>query len=306
MLRVQPFVPENRFPLRQLVNQHLGAVLPGWALSEAALFQHLQRDYGEYVVDPWVDDRATLCVIEGHRVLAAVHLLRYGARPEIADWCRGTGTIAWVLALPDRLDAAAAVLTAAHERFAAWGVRQRHGWDTGLPAGPLTGVPDTWAHIATALQTAGYRPDPSVHREALYGGWLAAIPAPGEPPLAGLTLRRAVGGNGTRLAALLGDNEIGACEFTTSDPSDASVGWAELWGLNMAEPWRNQGVGSWLVRHAVVWLRLAGCDRVVLAVTEEDETAGAGRFYRRFGWDVFARETIGWTREPEVAGTPTK
>ena len=51
-----------------------------------------------------------------------------------------------------------------------------------------------------------------------------------------------------------------------------------------------QGIGSHLLRCAVAWLRLAGCDRIVLNVAAPDEAAGAGRLYRRFGWDVFVRE----------------
>jgi GNAT superfamily N-acetyltransferase len=56
-------------------------------------------------------------------------------------------------------------------------------------------------------------------------------------------------------------------------------------GLHIQEGWRRQGIGSWLVRHAVAWLRLAGCDRVVISMTEDAEAAGAGRFFQRFGWE---------------------
>jgi hypothetical protein len=44
------------------------------------------------------------------------------------------------------------------------------------------------------------------------------------------------------------------------------------------------------------WLRLGGCERVILSVDGEDEAAGAGRFYRRFGWDVLARQQVGFLR----------
>lgn len=33
----------------------------------------------------------------------------------------------------------------------------------------------------------------------------------------------------------------------------------------------------------------------MISVDEKDEVAGAGRFYRRFGWNVFARETRSWS-----------
>jgi GNAT superfamily N-acetyltransferase len=66
--------------------------------------------------------------------------------------------------------------------------------------------------------------------------------------------------------------------------------------MHVREEHRRRGVGTWLVRHAVAWLRLAGCERIVLCVPEEDEQAGAGAFYRRFGWDVLSRGVNGWRR----------
>ncbi|MGH3147117.1 MAG: hypothetical protein ACRDTR_15075 [Rubrobacter sp.] len=36
----------------------------------------------------------------------------------------------------------------------------------------------------------------------------------------------------------------------------------------------------------------AGCDRIVFNVAAPDEAAGAGRFYRRLGWDLFVREIV--------------
>ena len=71
-------------------------------------------------------------------------------------------------------------------------------------------------------------------------------------------------------------------------------GWAELTELWVREGSRNRGVGRWLVEHAAGWLRLAGRDRVVLCVDGDDDEAGAGRFYRRFGWEVLARLTLSW------------
>jgi GNAT superfamily N-acetyltransferase len=71
-------------------------------------------------------------------------------------------------------------------------------------------------------------------------------------------------------------------------------GWAELSAMFVQEMWRGRGIGTWLVQHAVAWLRVAGCDRIVLSCAAEDEAAGAGRFYRRFGWEVFTRLQDGW------------
>jgi hypothetical protein len=55
------------------------------------------------------------------------------------------------------------------------------------------------------------------------------------------------------------------------------------------------------MRHAVAWLQLASCDRVVISTTEDHEAAGAGRFFGRFGWEALVREVHGW--EP-IAANP--
>jgi hypothetical protein len=61
--------------VQTLINAHLSALVPGWALPESYIASKLQRDPGEYVVDPWVIGRTTLCAIERQGVVAATHLL---------------------------------------------------------------------------------------------------------------------------------------------------------------------------------------------------------------------------------------
>lgn len=151
--------------------------------------------------------------------------------------------------------------------------------------------------MADALETEGYRAT-AAHREATYGGTLASVPEPGDPPLPDLKVSRSTGEFGVRFAAVVGVEEIGRLEcradLTEGGALPAFGGWAALEELWIREDSRNHGVGSWLVEHAVSWLRLAGCDRIVIAVAEENETAGAGRFYGRFGWEVLAREVRSW------------
>jgi hypothetical protein len=177
-VRIEAFAVAHLPQLLQLVNLHLTAAIPGWALSGVTLARHLERDDSQPVTDPWVAERVTLCAVEAYRVLAAAHLLRYGAEPAVGETYRGTAEIGRLLARPERPDAAATLLAAADDQFGAWGVGEPRGWGSGLPAGPLWGVPDVWPHVADALRGAGYRPDPATHREALYGGWLAAVPLP--------------------------------------------------------------------------------------------------------------------------------
>jgi GNAT superfamily N-acetyltransferase len=118
-----------------------------------------------------------------------------------------------------------------------------------------------------------------------------------------LTVRRRVTAYETRLAAIVDDAEVGFCDvqpdLTHAGLSPAFGGWGWLTDFQVREGWRNQGIGRWLVQHAVQWLRLAGCDRIVLAVADENEAAGAGRFYRRFGWNVLVREAHGWSKASE-------
>lgn len=294
-LRAEPYEQAHLQPLLDLVNLHLSAVVPGWAVTEGFLSRHLKRDAGEFVTDPWVVDRATFCVLEGHRMLAATHLLRYGAGPEVGEHLRDVGEINWFVRLPDRADAASEALSRVDDELSAWGVSRRQAYGAGLPKMPLGGIPEAWPHVASDLDSAGYRPADRGHREVLYGGRLESVRLPDELPVPGMVIRRTVGRFGVRLSALLGEDELGYCECVPDAGRGGSLpalrGWGELSELHVAEEWRNKGVGARLVGAAAGWLRLGGCDRVFLVVDENDEAAGAGRFYRRSGWGPLSRES---------------
>ena len=147
-----------------------------------------------------------------------------------------------------------------------------------LPVPALAGVPDCWPHVASALQAAGYRATGAGHREAIYGGTLSGVSEPGDPPLPGIRVCRSVGEFGVRCSAVIEGEEIVRLECTADLTEGGALpafgGWADLEELWVHEDSRNRGVGAWLVEHAVSWLRLAGCERVVIAVAEEDEAAG--------------------------------
>lgn len=293
-MRVQLFERSHLPRLLELVNIHLAATIPGWSFSEEFLAGHLRRNYTEYITDPWVEERKTLCVVEGYRMLAAIHLLRYGAGPEVGHDYREAGEVDWFVALPERNEATAEVLAAARDCFAGWGVKKEYGWSHGLPIVPMWGVPDCWPHIAEALFAAGYQPPPCHPPEALYGGRLDGVPAVAKAPVADVTVQRTVSPDGVRFSATLDGEEVGFCEvapdLTCGGVLPALRSWAGLQEMQVREEWRNRGIGGWLIEHAAAWLRLAGCDRIVLCVASSNEAAGAGRFYRRFGWRVLVRE----------------
>jgi GNAT superfamily N-acetyltransferase len=120
-----------------------------------------------------------------------------------------------------------------------------------------------------------------------------------------MTLKRTVGTFwGTRFGVWLNGEEIAFCECSTvlSEGGDLPSlnGWALLGEIFTQEAYRSQGVGRWLVESAAAWLRMGGCDRIVLSCAEDDEQAGAGRFYERLSWQVFTRLHDGWHLKDEV------
>src|SRR5512132_3147670 len=98
---VRQFRRDDRQQLTDLVNAHVGAVVPGACLSVDTVTSQLQREPGEFIVDPWVTDRRTLVAEQRGRVVAAAHLLRYGAGPEVGDTYRDAGEIRWLLCWPE-------------------------------------------------------------------------------------------------------------------------------------------------------------------------------------------------------------
>jgi GNAT superfamily N-acetyltransferase len=305
VVSLDPTNPAHLPQLGELINAHLGLLVPGWALTGDCIASHLQRHPGQAITDPWVSERTTLCALEGPRLVAAAHLLRYGVDPAVGPSYAGTGEIAWFLAWADAGAAAAMLLAAAHTRMHTWGVTQDGVWNTGLPVGPFVGVPDVWPHIALALTTAGYQPSPD--DEVVLGGTLDAVAPVGDPSLPGLVVERRLttglwAGNELRFAALLEGKEVGRCEIAL-DLSDGGAlpalrQWAQLTELQVAEPWRNRGIGSWLVAHAVAWARLGGRSRLLVAAMADN--AGAIRFYQRHGWEQLIYERKGWTRSAPV------
>ena len=298
MIVIERFRDEHLPQLTSLVNLHLGALAPGWALPAPALAELLARNPGEYVVDPWVRERATLCALEGGRIVAATHLLRYGDTADVGATYRAAAEINWLYSLPTHSNAAKRLLAVAEHQISVW--QPSMVWFEGnAPLGPFAGIPDAWPHIAALLAAAGYQPDPA-HDEAVFGGLLGDLPARLAPPLRDLDMQRSVGTFGVRFTALHGGQAIGACEciadMTEGGALPALQGWAQLSEFAVDESWRNRGVGMWLIQQVVVWLRLAGCKRIVLSVAAGDEAAGAGRFYERCAWHLLVRSRRGWRR----------
>jgi hypothetical protein len=76
---------------RDTPHAHIKAIIPGCSIPVSTLLSQMERDPGEYIVDPWVIERETWVAIEADRLVAAVHLHRYGNEPSVTrvDACRG-------------------------------------------------------------------------------------------------------------------------------------------------------------------------------------------------------------------------
>jgi len=311
MLRVESFVTSHLPGLQSLFNCHLSAVVPGWTLPAHVIAESLERDPCEYVTDPWVVERRTLCAVERGRVLAAAHLLRYGSGPEVSEGFRSAGALEWFLAWPPAPssryvfaysfdEAAEAVLAAAVKQLSSWEVTRQYG-GTNLPVPVVSGVPGQWPHISSRLEGAGFKPNPELE-EVIYAGALEGPAAPAEPPVPGLELVVTTADGTVRLAGVLDGGTIGHCGWDLGagrgGEFPALTAWAELADLWVEPAWRRRGVGTWLLLRAATWLRFARFERVVFSVAAEAERAGAGAFYATLGWRPLARLQRGHERHP--------
>jgi GNAT superfamily N-acetyltransferase len=303
-IQIRPFRRADRDLLTALVNRHAGAVVPGAAASVSTVLGQLEREPGEFIVDKWVAQRRTLVAEQAGGIGAAALLLRYRADPDVGEHYRDAGEIEWLLFDPmapggnphwsDGNAAAEALMGACLAQFAAWGVRAAYA-DGQLPVPGVYGVPEQWPHVERLYDRHGFAPRGEA--ESVWLVDLAAVPAPAEPPLPGLVVRRLVGINGTRLAAERDGEPVAYIEVDVLDQAERHPlqgGLADIGNLAVAEGHRRQGVGTWLLGHAAQWLRLGRVGRL-MAYTWPSEPAQVG-FYRRTGFTEITRTRRGWHR----------
>jgi GNAT superfamily N-acetyltransferase len=302
-VEVRRFRRDDRDQLTELVNAHAAAVLPGVSVSVNAVLSQLEREPGEFIVDPWVVERMTLVAEQRQRIVAAAHLLRYGADPPVGESYRNAGEIRWFLCWPeapfwrDSAEAGDALVGACVGQLERWGVSRQHA-DGALPAPGVYGLPEQWPHVRTTLERAGFVHEG--HTEIVLVATVDHLPEPGEAPLDGLVLTRSLGINGTRLSAVLDEEVVGFIEVDTNlgDESRHRVsrlgGWADVGNLHVVEAYRRRGVATWLVGHAAAWLRLAQAERL-LAYAEPHEAESIG-FLEHVGFRELTRTKRGWTR----------
>jgi hypothetical protein len=92
-IEVRRFHRRDRDQLTGLVNAHAAAVVPGMGVSVATVLGQLEREPGEFIVDPWVSERVTLVAEQRGRIAAAALLLRYASDERVSPSYRGVGDI---------------------------------------------------------------------------------------------------------------------------------------------------------------------------------------------------------------------
>jgi GNAT superfamily N-acetyltransferase len=316
---VRPFRRSDREQLTGLVNAHAGAVVPGMSASVSTVLSALERQPGEFIEDPWVSERVTLAAGRGDRVAAAAHLLRYFPDDRAGAAVRDAGEIHWLVfwaeapagnpCWPDAAGAAEALIAACIRQLEQWGVTRQHAGGE-LPVRGVYGVPAQWPHIAALYERAGFTH--TGHTEIVYLARVSELRRPASAPIMGLSARRSVGVNGTRMSAMLGQETIGFIEVETFDDQQRRLrhgGWADIGNLQVAEAYRRRGVATWLLGQAAGWLDLAGVECLLdyawLQGTDPGglDYAGYRAFLPAAGFREITRTRRGWSRAaPGKAG----
>ena len=318
-IEVRPFRRRDRDQLADLVNAHAAAVVPGVGVSVAAILSHLEREPGEFIVDPWVHERATLVAEQNDRVAAVAHLLRYGDDERVGPTYRGTGEIRWLLFWPEGpisanpwwtagTHAASELMAACIAQLDRWSVTSQSAGGE-LPVPGVYGVPEQWPHVSALYEQAGFVHDG--HTEVVYLARVCDLPRLDCPPLAGLEARRTVGLNGTRLSAILDGEVIGYIEVeirAEGERLSRQADWADVGNLHVVEQFRRRKVATWLLGQAADWLALAHVDRLLdySYLEGADETGQTYDDHRAFlnalPFTVLTRTRRGWTRTTQRAG----
>lgn len=294
IVEIRPFHRDDRDQLTALVNAHVAAVVPGVQVSVNTLLSQMEREPGEAIVDPWVAERRTLVAVEHDAVVAGAHLHRYGSDERVGPAYRGAGEIRWIVARPDAAEAGLRLIRACLDVFAEWGADRRYA-DCSLPAPFTYGIATSWPHLRELLVTSGFRHEGKA--ELILQVGVADLGRPGEPPIPGLVLERRLGAVGTRLAAVLGGDEIGMIEVeqrTGGGRNPESVVWADVGNLVVEKQHRRRGVATWLLAHAGEWLRLGGIERLADYAWPEQEDRLA--FLHASGFRELVRTERGWVQ----------
>jgi GNAT superfamily N-acetyltransferase len=303
---IRPFERSDREQVTALVNAHARAVIPGVTVSVNAVLGQLEPDRAEFIVDPWVEQRALLVAELRKRVIGAAQVQMYSSAPSVGEHYRGTGEIRWLIFWPlgpsdppnphwpDPSPAGRELLTACCAQLTNWGA-SRVDADGALPVPGVYGVPAQWPHVREAYEQGGFQHEGTI--ETLHMAPLSDLASLDTPAPAGMSLMRSVGINGTRLAAHENSEVAGYIEVELLDDPRRSpdhVLWADIGNLEVVDSYRGRGIDQWLIVEAAKWLRLSGATHLLTyAWPEEEEWIG---LLTQLGFSELTRTQRGWTR----------
>jgi hypothetical protein len=261
---------EHLDQLATLYTAHAASALPGGTVTPASIAARLERDPDEFVTGPWVVERQTLVALDSDRVVGGGQLLRYADDGRVSDPYRGTAELRWLCFWPRDHDAGAALVK---EAIARAGRCRAFHVSGDLPGVLVYGIPDTWAHVDALARERGITPEPG-RDDLLLVARLADLPRP-EPAPMGCTLAPGVASSGDALLTVRRQAESVtrmelATDLTDHGRNPSQQGAGALWGPfhDAAEP--SAETARWLWLESFEWLRLAGCDRVVAALVDDE------------------------------------
>ena len=301
-LEIRPFRRADRDQLTELINLHAAAVVPGVSVSVNTVLSGLERQPDEFITDPWVSERVTLVAEQRDHVVAAAHLLRYGADDEVGPQYRDIGEIDWFVCRPaascwpDSDKAADLLMSACLAQLARWNVRARYASGE-IPAPAVYGLPRTWPHIRALYARSGFRHVGDT--EVILIARVADLPP--HEPRTGVTVERTLGECGTRLTAYADGRALGFIEVDTAlsrpERHTRGTGLADIGNLHIDPSAYGTGLEHWLLGQAAEWLRLCGVDRLLAYEAATDRTMID--HLTSAGFRELTRTDRGWEHRPE-------
>jgi ribosomal protein S18 acetylase RimI-like enzyme len=304
LLEIIPFERQHVADVTRLVNAQIASVPPHWQLSEAQVWDILQKDslwevhYQDEEPPPWTWGNEIICVVENNRVFTAARIDHVYDDEQLT-----TVSTRWIVSdpqYPDALNMLLDYLIAKRgEGKASIIINGRS--DFGID---WSGIPTTADHLNNALWTKGFTP---------FQKWLvmtrniSSLPTinvqlsvhnPDDP------LRLEWDKNDSRLEWNLnlydGENLIGECQSWGIPPGFAACPdydrWMQIEWLGVDEAYRRRGFGHRLLStqlHANAWRGKHYC----LLYTDTDNTATIN-LNKRLGFSTES-EVWGWMWKPE-------
>lgn len=288
---IRPFERADRDQLTALVNLHVAAVIPGVAVSVNAVLSQLEREPGEVVVDPWVEDRKCLVALIGDRLVAAALVHRFSGRQTVPEWARGAGDVRWLLALRSEGEAGLELARAVGRLFDEWGVTNRYA-DGALPAPACYGVPDVWPHVAAIYRASGFHP---TRRELVLVARCEDLVGPALP---GAVTHRQIGHLGARIGLRSDGEELGHIEIgeirAELTRSHSTQSWTDVGNVVTAGTGDRQALVAALYGAAAEWLLLGGVTRLLDYWSPDDDSEHDLEARLAIGFEELVRIERGW------------